>query len=181
MVFLIDPRTGRLIWAAPTRGPEANSSVVCSRTKVSPNYPYATPPDTTERAKSPKSLRNKEDRYGKKNVRDGKFCGVADSSMCLPNPYVVPRLTNRLGGVNTVVAERTSSRFRNYARMFSALGRQRRHFLAHLQSMAHNESISNQATPQLNPYVGKYRKCQAPYVCYTGPVAKKKRRKWGSS
>ena len=172
--FFIEPHTGRILWATPMRGPENNSLVVGELVKVASAYPYVTCLVYDRACKITRDAKKKGKLLRKiKFYIVDKFHGVNHSARCVANPYVHGKLMKRIHGINTVVAEQIFSWFRNYARTFNELRRNRHHFLVVLYARYHNDLVDRNSTDHLNRYSGRGSKRSTPYECGEDSPAKR--------
>ena len=79
-----------------------------------------------------------------------KFHGLKHNGKCPCNPYAHPRITRRLKGVNTSVAEQVWSWFRNYSNTLNPMSSTRHKFLVLQYVRRHNAMMESGDTSHLN-------------------------------
>jgi hypothetical protein len=176
----VNPTDGRVLGVQEQFEPENNQVVIDCLNRVLPGLPQCNCFIYDRVCRLAPEIERKELFEQVKYWVVDKFHAHGHSCTCRHSPLTVIRLKRRVSKVNTAISEQVFSWFRNYARTFNEMRKQRHHFLVLYFSKLHNALVDQNKTSYLNPHstvkqLLKSRKNSRSYACT--PVRKVQKKK----
>ena len=176
--MILDPKSSRILCAIPQDKPEGNDIIKEALCKVLPLYPRVDCFIMDRACHFMPSAKKNADLQQLKYYIVDKFHAFRHQRSCKCHPRR-KRLSERLGKLNTSIAEQTFSWFRSYAIVVNEMRRLRHHFLVLLFCKWHNQLVEEGNTQHLHPVAAqkKAKRKSTPYACKRRPASKAMKRR----